>query len=154
MRGFFLYLEVNEIKHIPVLLILSYMSHTDLKKREVPDFAVLALFIYSLFTCRDFKESILMAVLVFILLLIPSLITEGSIGGGDIKLLTALAFFLGKDFSVLALPMFILLAGTLIYGLIKGKGLKYSVPLVPYVFVSYLFYFFLEVFLWNLHFSY
>jgi len=95
-----------------------------------------------------------MAVTVFLLLLIPSLIAEGSVGGGDIKLLTALAFFMGKDFSMLAFPMFILLVSTLIYGLIKGKGLKYSVPLVPYVFVSYLFYFSMEVFLWNLHFSY
>jgi len=63
-----------------------------------------------------------MAVLVFLLLLIPSVVSEGSIGGGDIKLLTALAFFMGEDFSVLAFPMFILLVGTLIYGLIKGKG--------------------------------
>lgn len=147
-------MEVNEIKHIPVIMILSYLSYTDLKKREVPDFAVLALFIYSLFTCTSFKESILMAVLVFILLLIPSLITEGGIGGGDIKLLTALAFFMGKDFSILAFPMFILLAASLIYGLIKGKGLNYSVPLVPYIFASYLFYLLLEVFSWNLHFLY
>ncbi|ADH59856.1 peptidase A24A prepilin type IV [Thermoanaerobacter mathranii subsp. mathranii str. A3] len=147
-------MEVNEIKHIPIVMILSYLSYTDLKKREVPDFAVLALFIYSLFTCTSFKESILMAALVFILLLIPSILFEGSIGGGDIKLLTALAFFMGRDFSVLAFPMFILLVATLIYGLIKGKGLKYSVPLVPYVFVSYLFYFSLEVSWWNLHFSY
>ncbi|WP_232192585.1 prepilin peptidase [Thermoanaerobacter mathranii] len=145
---------MNEIKHIPIVMILSYLSYTDLKKREVPDFAVLALFIYSLFTCTSFKESILMAALVFILLLIPSILFEGSIGGGDIKLLTALAFFMGRDFSVLAFPMFILLVATLIYGLIKGKGLKYSVPLVPYVFVSYLFYFSLEVSWWNLHFSY
>ncbi|MBE3592222.1 MAG: prepilin peptidase [Thermoanaerobacter sp.] len=135
-------------------MLLFYLSYIDLKKREVPDFAVLALFIYSLFTCKDFKESFLTAAAVFILFLIPSIIFEGSIGGGDIKLLTVLAFFMGKDFSMLALPMFILLIATLIYGLIKRKGLKYSVPLVPYVFVSYLFYFYLEVFSWNLHFSY
>jgi len=145
---------VEEIKYIPVAVLLFYLSYLDLKKREVPDFAVLALFIYSLFTCSNFKESFLTAAAVFILLLIPSIIFEGSIGGGDIKLLTALAFFMGKNFSMLALPMFILLVATLIYGLIKRKGLKYSVPLVPYVFVSYLFYFYLEVFLWNFHFSY
>jgi len=145
---------VEEIKYITVAVLLFYLSYLDLKKREVPDFAVLALFIYSLFTCNNLKESFLMAVTVFLLLLIPSLIAEGSVGGGDIKLLTALAFFMGKDFSMLAFPMFILLVSTLIYGLIKGKGLKYSVPLVPYVFVSYLFYFSMEVFLWNLHFSY
>ena len=145
---------MEEIKYITVAVLLFYLSYLDLKKREVPDFAVLALFIYSLFTCNNLKESFLMAVTVFLLLLIPSLIAEGSVGGGDIKLLTALAFFMGKDFSMLAFPMFILLVSTLIYGLIKGKGLKYSVPLVPYVFVSYLFYFSMEVFLWNLHFSY
>jgi len=154
VQGLYFIEEVKEIKYIPVAVLLFYLSYLDLKKREVPDFAVLTLFIYSLFTCKDFKESFLMAVIVFMVLLIPSIIFEGSIGGGDIKLLTALAFFMGKDFSVLALPMFVLLAGTLIYGLIKGKGVKYSVPLVPYVFVSYLFYFSLEVFLWNLHFWY
>ncbi|WP_318261418.1 A24 family peptidase [Thermoanaerobacter ethanolicus] len=145
---------MEEIKYIPVAVLLFYLSYLDLKKREVPDFAVLALFIYSLFTCSNFKESFLTAAAVFILLLIPSIIFEGSIGGGDIKLLTALAFFMGKNFSMLALPMFILLVATLIYGLIKRKGLKYSVPLVPYVFVSYLFYFSMEVFSWNLHFSF
>ena len=145
---------MEEIKYIPVAVLLFYLSYLDLKKREVPDSAVLALFIYSLFTCSNFKESFLTAAAVFILFLIPSIIFEGSIGGGDIKLLTVLAFFMGKDFSMLALPMFILLVATLIYGLIKRKGLKYSVPLVPYVFVSYLFYFYLEVFSWNLHFSY
>lgn len=154
MQGLYFIEEVKEIKYIPVAVLLFYLSYLDLKKREVPDFAVLTLFTYSLFTCKDFKESFLMAVIVFMVLLIPSIIFEGSIGGGDIKLLTALAFFMGKDFSILALPMFILLVATLICGLIKRKGLKYSVPLVPYVFVSYLFYFYLEVFLWNLHFSY
>jgi len=154
VRGLYFIEEVEEIKYIPVAVLLFYLSYLDFKKREVPDSAVLALFIYSLLTCRNFKESFLTAVTVFLLLLIPSIIFEGSIGGGDIKLLTALAFFMGKDFSILALPMFILLVATLIYGLIKRKGLKYSVPLVPYVFVSYLFYFYLEVFLWNFHFSY
>lgn len=147
-------MEVYKIVYIPVAVLLFYLSYLDLKKREVPDFAVLALFIYSLFTCSNFKESFLTAAAVFIFLLIPSLIAEGSVGGGDIKLLTALAIFMGKDFSMLAFPLFILLVVTLIYGLIKRKGLKYSIPLVPYIFVSYLFYLFLEVFSWNLHFLY
>jgi len=154
VRGLYFIEEVEEIKYIPVAVLLFYLSYLDLKKREVPDFAVLTLFIYSLFTCSNFKESFLMAVTVFILLFIPTILFERSIGGGDIKLLTVLAFFMGKDFSILALPMFILLVTTLIYGLIKRKGLKYSVPLVPYVFVSYLFYFYLEVFSWNLRFSF
>nr|WP_245301312.1 A24 family peptidase [Thermoanaerobacterium butyriciformans] len=147
-------MEVREIKYIPVIFILAYLSYVDLKKREVPDFAVIVLFIYSLFFISNLKESLLMAGIVFILLMITSLISSRSIGGGDIKLLTVLAFFMGKDFSMLALPMFVLLIFSLIYGILKGKGLRHYVPLVPYVFLSYIFYLILEVFSWNLHFLY
>jgi leader peptidase (prepilin peptidase)/N-methyltransferase len=110
----------------------------------VPDFAIIVFFIYSLFFISNLKESLLMAGLVFLLLIVPTFMVEGCIGGGDIKLLTVMSFFMGNDFSMLALPMFVLLIFSLIYGILKGKGLRYSVPLVPYVFLSYIFYLILE----------
>ncbi|WP_223814590.1 prepilin peptidase [Thermoanaerobacterium thermosaccharolyticum] len=124
--------------------MLAYLSYVDLKKREVPDFAIIVFFIYSLFFISNLKESLLMAGLVFLLLIVPTFMVEGCIGGGDIKLLTVMSFFMGNDFSMLALPMFVLLIFSLIYGILKGKGLRYSVPLVPYVFLSYIFYLILE----------
>ncbi|WP_434644189.1 prepilin peptidase [Thermoanaerobacterium thermosaccharolyticum] len=124
--------------------MLAYLSYVDLKKREVPDFAIIVFFIYSLFFISNLKESLLMAGLVFLLLIVPTFMVEGCIGAGDIKLLTVMSFFMGNDFSMLALPMFVLLIFSLIYGILKGKGLRYSVPLVPYVFLSYIFYLILE----------
>jgi leader peptidase (prepilin peptidase)/N-methyltransferase len=104
----------------------------------VPDLAVLALFIYSLFSCRDFKEGLITGGLVFIVHLLVAVAASGSIGGGDIKLMSVLAFLLGRDFFIMVLPLVVLMTATLIYVLVTGKGLRYSIPLVPYLFVSFL----------------
>lgn len=119
-------------------MLLGPLSWVDIKKREVPDPAVLALFLYSLFVCRSFKEGLIIGGLVFVIHLLVAVVADGSIGGGDIKLMSVLAFLLGRDFFLLALPMVGLMTATLVYALVTGKGLRYSVPLVPYLFVSFL----------------
>lgn len=130
--------EAFNIKFIPILMILGYLSCVDLKKREVPDLPVLALFIYAFFIVKDFKMSLIISLVVFAIHLIGAIISGGGIGGGDIKLMSVLAFALGEDFFLLVVPMAILMITTLIYGLLKGRGINFSVPFVPYIFLSFL----------------
>ncbi|MCG0275647.1 MAG: A24 family peptidase [Thermosediminibacteraceae bacterium] len=130
-------MEAIKVRYVPVIILLGYLSYVDLKKREVPDLAVLALFIYSLLACRNLKEGLITGGLVFIVHLSAAVITNGGIGGGDIKLMSVLAFLLGRDFFLMVLPMAWLMIAMLVYALFTGRGLRYSIPLVPYIFISF-----------------
>lgn len=124
--------------YLPVAVILGFLSWIDIKKREVPDIAVLALFLYSFFVVENFKMSLIVGLFVFVLNLVLAVITNGGIGGGDIKLISVLAFMMGEDFFMLVLPLGFFMILTLFYGLITGRGIRYSVPFVPYIFASFL----------------
>lgn len=126
------------MKYLPIAILLGYLSYVDIKKRVVPDLAVLALFLYSFFVVENFKMSIIVGVFVFIINLTLAVITKGGIGGGDIKLMSVLAFAMGEYFFLLVLPLGFFMILTLICCLVAGKGIKFSVPFVPYMFISYL----------------
>lgn len=99
---------------------------------------VLALFIYAFFIVEDFKMGLIIGSFVFVIHLTAAVITDGGIGGGDIKLMSVIAFAMGENFFLLIVPISIFMIITLIYGLLKGKGIKFAVPFVPYIFISYL----------------
>ncbi|HHW01699.1 MAG TPA: prepilin peptidase [Thermoanaerobacterales bacterium] len=143
MKRSFLYYdivkEVLTIAYLPVALLLGYLSFIDIKKREVPDLAVLALFLYSFFIVQDLKASFIVGGSIFIVQLLLSVVTNGGVGGGDIKLFSVMAFLLGYDLYLLALPMAVLMVVTVLYCLITKKGLRYSVPFAPYIFISFLY---------------
>ncbi|NLK50457.1 MAG: prepilin peptidase, partial [Candidatus Cloacimonetes bacterium] len=91
---------------MPVLLLLGFLSIIDLRKREVPHLGVFALLIYSFFVVLKANKlwpNTQIALIVFGLLFVVYMCTKG-VGGGDIKLLTALAFYMGEDIMFLALP--------------------------------------------------
>ncbi|WP_227766330.1 prepilin peptidase [Zhaonella formicivorans] len=130
---------------LPVLGLLGYLSYVDIKKREVPDAAVLALFLYSLFVLLFNADRwgmvighALLSFKVFISFLLLAFVTQRGFGGGDIKLISALAFFLGDNFFLLAAPAAILMFFTLVWAFGTGKGFRYEIPFVPYIFLSYL----------------
>jgi leader peptidase (prepilin peptidase)/N-methyltransferase len=124
--------------YMPVAVMLGFLSWADIKKREVPDFAVLALFLYSFFVIENFKMSLIVGSFVFAVNLMLAVVTDGGIGGGDIKLMSVIAFMMGEDFFLLVLPLGFFMVLTLIYCLMTGKDIRYSVPFVPYMFVSFL----------------
>lgn len=121
-------------------MILGYLSYVDLQKREVPDLPVLALFLYSLFIVPDLKASFIIGGTVFLFQFLLTVITDGGIGGGDIKLLSVLAFVMEEDFFLVTLFMAAMMIIVFIYSLLNGKGLKFAVPLVPFIFISYISY--------------
>lgn len=126
------------LKYMPVIAMLGYASYTDLKERIVPNKVVLILLLYSFFIIEDYKQSIVMGLFVLMVQLAMAVITNGGIGGGDIKLVSAMAFIMGYDMALMALPLALMMIITTIYCIITKKGIKYSVPFIPYVFISYI----------------
>lgn len=123
--------------YLPVLIILGWLSYVDLKKREVPNVWVLTLFLYSILLVKNISEHAILAIFVFSLLFIVYLLSQNCIGGGDIRLLTVIAFLLGDSFTMFLLMMFpFLLLGFLI-GVIIYRTFWFSVPLVPYIFLGF-----------------
>lgn len=132
--------EVSSIAYLPIAIILGYLSYIDIKKREVPDLPVMTLFLYSFFLIRDMRVSFIVGGCIFLFQLLLAVITNGGIGGGDIKLFSVMAFLMGSDLYLLTLPMTVLIIGTLIYFLMTKRDLWGSVPFAPYIFISFLFY--------------
>jgi Flp pilus assembly protein protease CpaA len=107
---------------LPVLALTAYAAWTDYKRKEIDNWIpavvltygiILNIFIYP----TRFTESITYTLTVFAILFTIYIITAGKLGGGDIKLLTALAFFFGSNI------MFLLFVAGLtagIYGILKG----------------------------------
>lgn len=120
------------------MVVLSYVSYTDLKNRIIPNEAVLTLLIYSFFIIDNYKQSIVMGLFVFLLHLVLAVITNGGVGGGDIKLMSVMAFMMGFNVTFLVLPLAVMMVLTAIYCITTRKGLKYTVPLAPYIFLSYI----------------
>ena len=77
-----------------------------------------------------------MGLFVFLLHLVLAVITNGGVGGGDIKLMSAMAFMMGFNVTFLVLPLAVMMVLTAIYCITTRKGLKYTVPLAPYIFLS------------------
>ena len=107
---------------ISVFALTAYAAWTDYKRKEIDNWIpaviltygiILNVFIYP----TKFAESFIYTLTVFVILFVIYIITAGKLGGGDIKLLTALAFFFGSSI------MFLLFTSGLVavvYGTLKG----------------------------------
>lgn len=124
--------------NIPVLALLFLLSIIDIKKRVIPHWGVGALFLYTFFVLDDYVQSIFYAGSAFLVLLAVYYLSRGGIGGGDVKLITVLAFYLGNDFP-LYIVMLALFSGLGFFiGLLWYRRLKFSLPFAPFLFVSML----------------
>ncbi|MDI6604105.1 MAG: A24 family peptidase [Thermoanaerobacteraceae bacterium] len=108
--------------YIPALLLTAYAAYTDIKKKEIDDWVSIALLSYGILIdavlYRDkLLESFVFMILIFAVLITIYYITPESLGGGDIKMLTALAFVYGHNIIPL---LFIASLINLVYGFIKG----------------------------------
>ncbi|KUK11530.1 MAG: Peptidase A24A prepilin type IV [Clostridia bacterium 41_269] len=136
--------------------MLFYAAVTDIKCREIPNGAVLAILFYSLGTSllmrnrAGIKIGLIVGAFVFVVNLTPALLFPDSIGGGDVKLLSALAFHMGEGFFVLMFFLVLMLLGVMVYALVKKKGLRYSVPMAPYIFAAGVLCIFVDTFVYNI----
>lgn len=127
------------IKHLPIIMMMIFLSYKDIKTRRVSDKAVILLMMYSILIVEDFKVSVLVGLSIFIMNMLVVLLFKGGIGGGDIKVMTVIAFTLGWDFYFACEVMLVLTLITALYGVVKGNGIKFEVPYIPYICVGYIY---------------
>lgn len=85
-------MQANGIVSALFSCLLIVASVWDIRKRIIPDTICIAIAVVDLF---NFYSCKLLGVLITLPFLIAALIKEGSMGGGDIKLLAVSGFALG-----------------------------------------------------------
>ncbi len=117
------------------------MSIIDYKQKIIPDrlnsmIALLGIFnlIINLENCKIYITSAGITFTVFLLL---SVITDGGIGGGDIKVLTALCLIFGPEIMLVITLTFTIAATISILKVIfKRINMKESIALGPYICIA------------------
>lgn len=116
---------------ITSLLLLA--SYIDIKKRIIPDtINIIILIIAIVINKGNIKNNIIPALIIFLITYIVAYITNDGFGGGDIKLLTALALYIGDKIYIITL---IAAVTGLIIGLIKKQK---NIPFGPYIAFGYI----------------
>lgn len=125
------------VKGIILSLILILSSFEDIKTRECDDFLhvmiVIAGFIGTKLSALPCM--LISAIFVFAIMMGTILVTNGDIGGADIKMSVACAFLLGIRKVILGLIIGLILA--VIFNIFK-KNKKAGFPLIPYLAVGFM----------------
>lgn len=132
-----------EITALAIILITA--SAIDIRSMYVPDtipLCILALAAYSLLTGQPpgIGSRLSGSILIGGTMLLVSILTNGGIGGGDIKLMAASGLLLGIHGNLLAVILSYLTAGLLyIVPMLTGRIDRTApIPMVPYFAVSIL----------------
>ena len=125
------------MKGIILSLIFILSSFEDIKTRECDDFLhvmiVIAAFLGINLTALP--GMLISAIFVFAIMIGTILVTNGDIGGADIKMSVACAFLLGIRKGILGLIIGLILA--VIFNIFK-KNKKAGFPLIPYLAVGFM----------------
>ena len=119
------------LKNIIFISTLIYAGIYDYKKRIIPDRVHVIIMISALLSQFSIIQSILGLLILPIPFIISIFFNEDSIGGGDIKLVGAIGFYLGLTKGTLA--MIIGLSLSTIVSLLFKKHRNQLVPLAPYL---------------------
>nr|WP_312579573.1 prepilin peptidase [Sedimentibacter sp.] len=129
---------MQAIIFIITILLLIKISHIDFKQKIIPDKLNLIMVLLGIFNLiinlENCKEYIASASISFTVFLLMAIITDGGIGGGDIKLLTALSLIFGTNILDIVAITFTSATIILIPGLISKRiNTKANVALAPYI---------------------
>jgi|GEM_PF-6133014 len=120
-----------------ILIPLAYAAWIDHKQRIIPDASWIAIIILRI-VLGVHLEHIIWGGVIFLLLYLWAIFVPG-MGGGDVKLLSAMALFLGN----MTLPFFIMtFVLAFLYGLIlymKTKDKNVVIPLAVPAFIASIF---------------
>lgn len=136
------------------LFFLLFIGIYDYRHHLIKNIALMLLFLWCLlqfpvliltdtssFLLSMLLQDILGAGLGFSLFLIISMITNGSIGGGDIKLIAILGFYYqARGLFIIVLLSCALALSKSLLSMILQKNKHSSVPFAPYLFLGCLFY--------------
>lgn len=125
------------IKGLLFSALLVYAAVSDIKKREIDDWVSVSVLVISLIgTGGSFWGAVLTALPFFI----PALVKDGSIGGGDIKLMFACGAVLGVWGGLAQTVISLSLVAVFSFGILIKKGCKAckstAIPLAPFVCVG------------------
>ena len=119
------------LKNILFISTLIYAGIYDYKRRIIPDRVHVIIMISALLSQFSIIQSILGLLILPIPFIISIFFNEDSIGGGDIKLVGAIGFYLGLTKGTLA--MIIGLSLSTLVSLLFKKHRNQLVPLAPYL---------------------
>lgn len=123
---------------LSVITILVVLALIDFKYKIIPDkLNLVLLFMAILFiaTNNNILESLKSGLLAGGLFFLIAFITNGGIGGGDIKLISILGLILGFYPIIIVITFTFILAAicSIILLLFKKTSLKTSIPLAPFI---------------------
>ena len=127
------------VQFAAISILLGVGSVLDIITREIPNW--ISVFV-ALSAVINFRPENLWGLVVAAIFFVAALVT-GKIGGGDVKLITALSVVYGLwgSFALLLFAqtaMLIFYAGKYIFCKINGKTASKSFPFVPFIFIGYL----------------
>lgn len=118
------------------MVLLAWCSVSDLKKREIPNAAILLMLglaaahlIGAVCLGKAWYEYPIGA-----LLAIPFFIAwkKGLFGGGDVKLLFAIGLYLGVSLTLISLTFALVVCiGMIIWRVVSRRGIRVRLPLAP-----------------------
>ncbi|MCG8540157.1 MAG: A24 family peptidase [Clostridia bacterium] len=113
--------------------ILIFTAYVDLKTKTIPDIVHILIIAVSLINPHLYQLAGLL--IVPVPFLIPALLKGNSIGGGDIKMMGGIGFFLGvkKGFLASIIGLIFAIAVNEVYYKLKQKDRSISFPLAPYL---------------------
>jgi len=132
---------LQEVIYIIIIFILIKISYIDYKQKIIPDKLNLILALLGilnlLINFQNCKVYIASAAIIFTVFLLLAVITDGGIGGGDIKLLTALSLIFGTNIlTVIAITFTVATIFSMLKLFLKQMSVKENVPLAPFVCLS------------------
>ena len=132
---------MQNIIYISTIILLIKIAYIDKKQKIIPDklnliIALLGIInlIIDFHNCKIYIAS---AAITFAVFLFLSYLSDGGIGGGDIKLFTALGLIFGQDVVIIIAVTFTSAAIiSIVRVVLKRINIKESIALAPYVCVG------------------
>lgn len=124
------------VRDAVLVVLLIIITYTDLKRMEIDNEPIvfglwfIAMFSLAGLNAITVKESIVGFLVCGVLF---TLLAFGGMGGGDIKLMAMIGFFLGWKLSVLVMMLAFCIGAIvgIVYMLVNRKGLKQHIPFGP-----------------------
>lgn len=132
---------MQEIIYIVLILLLIKIAYIDYKQKIIPDGLNLIIALLGIFNLilnyENCKIYIASTAIVFAVFLFIAIVTDGGIGGGDIKLFTALGLIFGMEILLIIAVTFSLAAIiSLLRVVLKRINMKERIALAPYICVG------------------
>lgn len=143
-------LSMDFLFYIILFSILIVISGIDYHHQIIPDILVLITFVLgiglklTLFSIDGQAIDIINSSLGLLIgggfLLLVAIVSRGGMGGGDIKLMAALGFWIGWKYTILALLLSFLIGGILSLGLLitKVKSRGEFIPFGPFLVIGFM----------------